>query len=189
MAFWSTPLQSADPKRSHRFTLSITGLDGESIIWYAKSVQRPSFEVSAAEHKYLNHTFYFPGSVTWNAISATVVDPSDPDAAKLLHGVVEAAGYGPPQSRDDLTTISKNKSINALGDVIIKMYDSGPDAGAGSGGATEIEKWTLKNAFITSVNPSELSYDNDELSTIEISFRYDWAECETRDGTVVFDGP
>ena len=44
------------------------------------------------EHKYLNHTFYYPNAVTWNAIDITMVDPGgDPDAAATLAGIVSAA--------------------------------------------------------------------------------------------------
>jgi len=31
-----------------------------------------------------------------------------------------------------------------------------------------------------------LDYENDDLSTIDMELRYDWAECETIDGSSVF---
>ena len=43
----------------------------------------------------------------------------------------------------------------------------------------EVEIWTLKNPIITSVKFGELDYTNDELKTIELGFKYDWAECQT----------
>jgi len=192
MAFWSTPMDSRDPKRAFRFTVEITGLGGDSVVWFAKTVQRPNFTVETAEHKYLNHTFYFPGHVTWSEVTATIVDPTEPDAAAALHGLMETAGYGPPQNANDLTTIGKSKAVGALGSVIIKMYDSGVSSGKGepgSGDPAVVEKWELKNAWVSGLTPSELSYDSEDLSTIEIRFRYDYAELTGVDGNLIFEGP
>ena len=46
-----------------------------------------------------------------------------------------------------------------------------------------IEEWKLKNAFLKGVTFSDLSYDNDELRTIDMTWRYDWAECAHGDGS------
>ena len=47
-----------------------------------------------------------------------------------------------------------------------------------NGENTEIlEEWTLHSPFITKVAMSELDYSNDDLSSIDIEFRYDWASC------------
>ena len=67
MAFWSTNFGESDtplkdPKRAFRFTITVDGIDsqqGGSLMWYAKSVTKPTFTVSETEHKYLNHTFYY----------------------------------------------------------------------------------------------------------------------------------
>ena len=72
MPFWSQAFgedaELKDPKRNFRFTVSITGIaaaNGGPLLWYANSVTKPTFTLSSAEHKYLNHTFYYPGNVTW----------------------------------------------------------------------------------------------------------------------------
>ena len=66
MAFWSTDLQSGtkDPKRKYRFKVIFNGLDanGDGIIWFAKTVKKPSYNITQAEHTFLNHKFYFPGN-------------------------------------------------------------------------------------------------------------------------------
>ena len=38
-----------------------------------------------------------------------------------------------------------------------------------------VETWTLHNAFFTSVQFSELSYDAEDLSDITLTVMYDWA--------------
>ena len=121
MPFWSenfgenSDLQ--DPKRNFRFTVEFQGIQasqGGAKLWYAKTATKPSFAVNAAEHKYLNHTFYYPGNVTWNDITVTMVDPTDPDMAATLSSIVENSGYKPPASSEDRSTLSKAKSAAAL---------------------------------------------------------------------------
>ena len=52
-------------------------------------------------------------------------------------------------------------------------------------GAT-IEEFTLNNPIIKNVNFSELSYETEDLSTIELVVAYDWPTFEGRDGTPLF---
>ena len=188
MAFWSTPLDGQDPKRAFRFRLQITNL---GFIWYAKTVDRPSYTVETGEHKFLNHTFYFPGHVNWTEVTATLVDPTEPDAAKLINQIVQASGYGPPSDENDGTTIGKFGAIEALEDVIIEMLPAGKAAGNEQElpeNVKPIETWNLRNAFITGVTHSQLDYSSEDLSTIEVKFRYDWAECTAANGTTVIFG-
>ena len=91
MPFWSTNFgESAelkDPKRRFRFTVEFTGINaaqGGSFLWYAKTAAKPSFTVSSTEHKYLNHTYYYPGSVSWAEVTITLVDPAEPDMTATL---------------------------------------------------------------------------------------------------------
>ena len=43
---------------------------------------------------------------------------------------------------------------------------------------TIVEQWTLENPFIKSAKYGDLDYSNDELRTVEMTIRYDWARCE-----------
>ena len=43
---------------------------------------------------------------------------------------------------------------------------------------TTLETWTLKNAWIKSINFGTLDYSSDELITIEVVISYDWCEVE-----------
>jgi len=184
MAFWSNNFAEGallEPKRAFRFKVEFTGLDsskngGTSIAWYAKTATKPSFAISAAEHKYLNHTFYYPGSVTWNDVSITLVDPTKPDMAGTLASIVEAAGYSPPANANDLTSISKARAANALGSVIVTQVDAD---------GNELEKWTLWNAFITELKFGDLTYGEDALTELSVTLKYDWARLEvTGDGSI-----
>jgi hypothetical protein len=41
-----------------------------------------------------------------------------------------------------------------------------------------IETWKLQNPFIKSAKYGDLDYSNDELRTITLGLRYDWATCD-----------
>jgi hypothetical protein len=187
MAFWTAvDGQAKDPKRTYRWVLQITSLGTQigdeetgdttsSVVWYAKKVDKPNFSLSESEHKYLMHTFYFPGKITWNEITATIVDPSDPDAITGLSNMMEASGYLIPikpsapstAAQKLLYSVGKAKSVTALGAVNLFQIDAEGKV---------IEHWRLNQAWIKEVKPSALDYDSEDLSTIDIVIRYDWAQ-------------
>ena len=179
MAFWSETYDSIDkdPKRNFRFSVQFTettSMGGESTIWWAKEVGKPSFTVNVAEHSYLNHKFKFPGTVTWNDIELTVVDPQKPDAADLLTKLWSASGYSAP-TKTSLNTVSKGQAVNALGDIVITQFDAQ---------GVLLEKWTLKNGFCKGITYGDtIAYGNDELTTYKLSIAYDFASIQTTKDT------
>ena len=96
--------------------------------WYAKKVNKPAFSINDISHAYLNHTFYYPGRVTWQPVSVTLIDPVNPDAVANTLAIVAGSGYALPTSiattPDNTTTISKASSIASLGGVFIEQIDS-----------------------------------------------------------------
>lgn len=178
MPFWSENhgLSSGnlkDPKRNFRFKVEFQGIQGPNgpMLWFAKTAAKPSFAIAAAEHKYLNHTFYYPGSVTWNDITVTMVDPSDPDMTATMAAIVQGGGYSPPTNPDSLATMSKASAVNALGNVIITQLDAE---------GNELEAWTLWNAFITDLKFGDtLAYGDDNLTELSVTLKYDWARVKT----------
>jgi hypothetical protein len=178
MAFWGKNQQSGDnlkdPKRNFRFIVSFGGLEqGKSTAWWAKTAAKPSFTIAAAEHKYLNHTFYYPGSVTWNTVTIGMVDPvQDVDTTATIADILQAGGYTPPTNPDVLQTMSKSKVTRSLGSVKIQQLD---------GDGNELETWTLVNAWIQDVKFGDtLEYGNDELTQVDITLQYDWATLESK---------
>ena len=175
MAFWTE--SSIEPKRNFRFQVQL----GDDVIWWAKNVTTPSFDVATVEHNYLDNKYFFPGRVTWQDVSLTLVDPISIDAVKKTNeyiiGKNGEVNYKVKQKDDNEFTVSKRKATNALGQVTITILSSDGDA---------VETWELHNAFILSAKYGDLAYDNDELRTIDMTFKYDWASCETADGTDQF---
>jgi len=164
MAFWSE--QTSEAKRNYRFKVT---LDNEAL-WYAKTCTLPSFDVSEVEHNHMDNKYYFPGRVSWSEVTVNMVDPISPDAAGKLNDLLTKMGYLIPSS--DASAINKqtiDKSKNAIA-VKIEVLDMNGDAK---------ETWDLKNAFIKAAKFGDLDYSNDELKTVELTLRYDWAVCNT----------
>lgn len=183
MTFWHDP--ALEPKRAYKFHLIIggvgSGLAAESTSatilheYMIKKVSRPSFSTSESEHKYLNHTFYFPGKVTWSEVSFTVTDAISPNASLELMKMLEASGYKAPLGTtngiDEPQTVSKLKANGALGKPRIQQLDSEGNI---------VEEWTLFNAWIKDVKFGDLDYDSEELMNIEVTLRYDYAALDVR---------
>ena len=166
-SFWADAV--TEPKRQYRFVLAnMRGIPQ----WIVKSVKKPSLSISESSHQFINYTFHYPGRVEWQPVELTLVDPIAPDATATLMEMVRDMGYVYPSDFDqaNVITISKAKSIEALGKVI---YINQIDADGGG----VIESWEIKNPWIQSLDFGELSYENDEMVNISVTLRYDWARC------------
>jgi len=165
MAFWHDAT-GKDPKRQYRWVL----YNNHIPLYTLKKATKPSFTVSDTSHKFLNHTYYYPGRVEWEKINITLADPVMPDAAATVTNIIANSGYSPAVTSLDLQTMSKERSVAALGQVQIEQIDSDGNA---------VETWTLWNAFITSVKYGDLDYEGDEMTNLELELRYDYAYLET----------
>tara|TARA_R100001082_G_scaffold55652_1_gene30673 strand:- start:52 stop:621 length:570 start_codon:yes stop_codon:yes gene_type:complete len=173
--FWLNP--NFEPKRQFRFLVQLSlGPDGgQDVTFLAKSVDRPSYTISDNPHQFFNHTFYYPGRVTWNTISLTLVDPVSPNGAELLYQYLETAGVQKPTSIDAATgtTITKSSATAAMGRMVIQ------EIATPTGGGNEsqiVGQWELLNPFFTDVNFGSHDYGSEEMIDIAITVRYDWAE-------------
>ena len=160
-SFWSDP--NLEPKRNFRFVLYMGGVP----TWVIKKVKKPSFEVGEAEHQYLNHTFYYPGRVKWSEIDITLVDPVDPDATMTMQQILHDSGYFFPTDPNSTQSISKVGAVASMGNLNISMLDAEGNA---------IETTKLYNPWIKKVDFSELSYDNEDLTELTLTVRFDYAE-------------
>ena len=183
MAFWAASYNGADgkdPKRGFRFKVIINGLQGEQpLVWWAKKVDKPNFDVTESKHSFLDKEFYFPGRVQWQTINLTLVDPVKPiDCVEKTNKLIEASGYTIQEKPDaKLITMNKQKATVAMENCQIIQIDAEGEP---------VETWLLKNPFIKNVKYGELSYESDDLVEIQLEIRYDWAQC-TINGETTFD--
>jgi len=176
MPFWTAAgATGQDPKRESRFKVSIGALSDTAngdTVWYAKTFSKPQATVKGIKHRFLNHTFNYPGSVEWADCTVEFIDPTDPvDGAGSIAFLLESMGYQIPENGIDLVNISKRKSVGSLGVVSVSSID---DMG------TEIETWTLQQPWVTKFEWGSYKYAGDELLSLKLTFTYDWATCEIK---------
>lgn len=170
MTFW-TDTATFEPKRRHTFLFSIAGKTQSIENYLIKKVTRPSFEVSKSEHKFLNHTFYFPGRVKWKEVKFTIVDAIDPNGAKKFLQMLEESGYRAPEGPVEAglptaQTVSKKRSLEALGQPIIRQINHDGET---------IEEWVLRGAWVQDADFQELNNDEEDLMAIDVTLAYDYA--------------
>jgi len=174
--FWSG---QAEPRRNFKFLLSI-GPDLSTLIpvWVIKSVNLPEISVGESEHKFLNHTFYFPGTVTYNEISFTLVDAIEENISNNILQQFGNSGYNIPSNPVAAQTslMTKEASVGALGDVRIEHL------GSDSEGQTNKIIFVLNNAWIKKVQFGQsLAYNSEDLSEISVTLKYDFFTFEGGD--------
>ena len=163
--FW----QNADsnPKRNYTYRVTI----GDKVAFWAKAVTLPTFDVSNVEIHHFDNRYYFPGRVTWNPVSITMVDPISEDVAKLVSNFLQPSYQVPASEGDKSKSLERKALMDAIGPTVkIEVYDPKDTKN------TIVETWELKNPFIESAKYGDLAYDSDDLKTIEISIRYDYAK-------------
>jgi len=192
--FWKTA--TTEPKRAYRWFVTLSGLGlndvsadsnvssqttGNSLTYAAKRVDKPSISISESEHTFINHKFFYPGRVEWSDVSISFVDVVGAGAASdNILTALRAAGYNLPTDAstpttvddggsDNFTTVSKASMTAALGGCIISQVNSEGNV---------IETWTLNNPWIKSISVGSLDYGSEELLSVDISIRYDWATYE-----------
>jgi hypothetical protein len=158
------------PKRSFRFLVNFSKI--ANIDFMCTTADKPAYQLGdGVSHKILNHTFKFPGTVTWNDVKINFIDAVDPNVGSRFYNMLINAGYAEPITPDRLLQgVTKFSSNEALGSVKIMQLDGGTmtavpggDPGVAAGtpaGTSIIEEWTLNNAYIKDVNFGSLSYSD-----------------------------
>ena len=174
MAFWGGQGGAlVDPKRSFRWLITFGASGGFIQSWYAKTAGKPNYEVGKTEHQFLNHTFYYPGRVTWGELNVTLVDPAgENDSSLALVDSLQKAGYYLPINQQNASqTITKAGAVSAAGNQVFLEQ-------LGRNEADAVERWTLVNPWIKNVNFGSLDYSNEEMVQIELTLVYDYATIE-----------
>jgi hypothetical protein len=162
MSFWTQA--TLEPKRNYRFKITKSGF-GDDVWWWAKNIDKPSYTISTGEYKMINHTFKYPGVLTWNNISISVVSTQE-----MIQGLfvdLRALEYTAPTTTTSGANTGLTKAKSKTTGLVIEQIDAD--------GIT-LETWVIKGAFVTSVTHSKLDYTSDDLSETTIEIAYDIAE-------------
>lgn len=168
-----------DPKRSFRWLVVFGTKSKELQEWYARSASKPSFTVGETAHRFINHTFWYPGRVEWNTIDITLVDPSVPnDASQALVKSLQEAGYYLPTDKASASnTITKQQAVGAIGNYVLLKQIGKHDGDV-------LDTWTLVNPWVKDVKFGDLSYETEDMVEITLTLRYDYATLETKGDNV-----
>ena len=126
--------------------------------WTLESASRPSINQNPVEIQFLNTSTWVLGRYTWEDINLTFRDPIGPSTSQA---VMEWVRLG-----SESVTGRQGYAAGYKRDVELEMLDP---TGA------VVQKWILKNAFLTTVNFGELSYSDDSLATISATLKMDYA--------------
>jgi len=174
MAFWND--SSVEPKRAFRWLLYLptNAFGSPAIETYAvTNVKKPSMAITETPVKYIAHTFKYPGRLTWNDVTCTLIDPISPDTSGILTKVLQSSGYKLPENDEAARfAFSKKNSVNALNNPRLVQLDGG-DVEKNIA-PREIEEWTLFNAWVKQVDYGSLDYTNENLVTISVTLAYDY---------------
>lgn len=165
MSFWTQ--SNLEPKRSFRFQIISDGWGDQSNWWWAKSIDKPSFDVSNNEYQLINHKFKYPGIVTWKNISITVVDIANggPSATQALEAELATIGYTRPD-KNPMKGIGKTNQSTIDGLLIQQLSSDG----------APIDEFKLVGAFIVSTSYNRLDYSDDGITETTIEIAYDYAD-------------
>lgn len=132
----------------------------ERLAFIAKSCSRPELQFKQDETHRLNERAYFLGKPEWSALNMTFYDfiQGEESAASIMYNWATQI-YQPLTGQQFFKTQYSTSAILGLVD----------PAGA------VIEQWHLFYVQPTSVNWNELSSDDDGISEVAATFRFDWA--------------
>jgi len=178
-----------EPKRKFRYLISFSNPELTGFTFLAQTCDRPGIKVGASEHKYFDKTYYHPGKVTWepNPLGIKLVDIQktggnvngiDTNGA-LLTVFANSGLSGFIADSGEVQTIGKEQATRSLGDMHIRVLSSlttgipGEAISAVPNGI--VEEWVLKNGWLESFKPEGLDYTSEDILTVTIQVRYDWA--------------
>ena len=168
MAFWTD--NTVEPKRSYRFIFELPGTGDNDVLasYFVKSADKPNFQMEGGPTvNYVQHTFKYPGRVTWQDVTVTVIDPATPDAAAILTNILVESGYTLPSAAvNSRNSISKFAANNAMRNPKLRQIDTN---------GNPISEWVLWNAYFSGVNFGSVSYDEDSIVNYTLTISYDYA--------------
>ena len=143
-----------EPKLNNRFIMEIDGIPAYLI----KTVARPSIQFESVTLDHINVKRYVKGKATWQPIAVTLYDPIVPSGAQAVMEWVRLH-HESVTGRDGYSDFyKKDLTFNVLGPV-----------------GDKVEEWTLKGAFITEANFSDLNYSENTPAEVSLTLQYDYA--------------
>lgn len=148
---------SWEPKKAHQFIMSLDGIPAYLI----KASAKPSIANGEVTLDHINVQRYVKGKSVWNTISVTLYDAIVPSGAQAVMEWIRLH-HESATGRDGYSSYYKKevrlKQLSPLGEVI--------------------EEWKLNGTYIVDANFGSLDWSTEDVVTVELTLRYDWALLE-----------
>nr|DAO40887.1 MAG TPA: Baseplate wedge protein [Herelleviridae sp.] len=145
-----------EPLRKNRFLLRFPSDLGIQE-WWVSNAARPTITMGETEIQFLNTSTWVVGRYIWEQISVTLRDPIGPSASQAVMEWIRLAS--------ESVTGRQGYAVAYKRDLVLEMLDPT---------GTAVSQWIIKNAMPVTANFGDLAYDDDGLSTIEITIRPDY---------------
>jgi hypothetical protein len=166
---------SAIIKRRYRWTLqfeagTILGADAPAIKpIFITIAARPNLTIEETELNFLNEKDYIAAKPTWDPLNVTILDfgkqgGNGADQA-ILDWIRLTYQFGNPESSGEMS----DPVGFARRDALLFMYN---------GVGEIVEKWTLFGCWVQAANWGDLDYSSTENATIELTIRFQNADCK-----------
>ena len=146
-----------EPLRKNRFLLRFPADLGIQE-WWVASAARPKISMKDTEIPFLNTSTYVVGRYNWETIQVSLRDPIGPSASQAVMEWVRL--------HSESVTGRQGYAAGYKRDVEIEMLDPT---------GVVVSKWILKNTMVTTADFGGLDYSQDDLSTIDLTLRFDYA--------------
>jgi len=150
------PLQF-EPLRKNRWIVRFPSDLGVSA-WMLQSAARPTINQTSVEIPFLNTSTYVVGRYTWDNIQLTFRDPIAPSASQALMEWIRLCS--------ESVTGRQGYAAGYKRDLELEMLDPT---------GVCVQKWVLKNAWISTTNFGTLQYSDDSLADITVTLVIDYA--------------
>jgi hypothetical protein len=143
-----------EPKKSHQFIMYL----GDVPSYLIKASAKPQISNGEIALDHINVKRYVKGKSVWNTITVSLYDAIVPSGAQAVMEWVRLH-HESATGRDGYSSYYKKEvrlhQLSPLGEVI--------------------EEWILHGAYITDSNFGSLDWGSEDVVSIELTLRYDWA--------------
>lgn len=142
-----------EPKRVNRFFATFDDTVGLEV-WQVQKFKRPSMKINSVPIQYMNEQNYVAGRYTWDTMSVTFLDPIGPSTSQILMEWVRLHAESITGRMGYAAGYKKNITLTSLDPT-----------------GVEVEKWTLEQCQIVSIDFGDNDYGNDELTNITLELQ------------------
>jgi hypothetical protein len=145
-----------EPKKQHQFIMYVGSNTIPSHL--VKAASKPSLQNGEIALDHINVQRYVKGKSVWQTMTLTLYDAIVPSAAQSVIEWIRLH-HESATGRDGYSSFYKKDvrlhQLSPLGEVI--------------------EEWILHGAYITDTNFGSLDWSTEDVVTIEMTLRFDWA--------------